>query len=77
MGRTRGEQHRSGRIAGRGDDADALLFCRGDALLDNRRTPLATEPEARDIDLSLQAIIKRGDEVAAARVGRKPANMQF
>src|SRR5438874_10721698 len=77
MGRARGEQHCSRRIAGCGDDADALLFCRGDALLDDRRPPLATEPEACDIDLSLQAIIKRGDEVAAARVGWKPANMQF
>src|SRR4030081_219651 len=75
--RAGGEQHRSGRVTGRGDDADALLFCRGDTLLDDSRTPVATESQECNVDTGLEAIVERPHEVAATRVARKPANVQF
>src|SRR3977135_3064967 len=37
MRRAGREQYRSGRIASGGNDTDALLFCRGDTLLDDGR----------------------------------------
>src|SRR5260370_21132221 len=51
------EQHRSGSVAGRSDKADTLLFRRSDALLDDRRTVLAAEAQARNVDIVLEAII--------------------
>ena len=60
-----------------GDDADALLFCRRDPLLDNGRAALATEPQARNVDPVLQTIVERRHKVAATRVGRQPADVQI
>jgi len=77
MRRARGKQHRSGRISRGGDHTDALLFRRGDTLLDDSRTAFAAETEARNIDARLQTIIQRRYEVAATRVGRKLANIQL
>ena len=74
---TGGEQHRSSGIAGRGDNGDTLLFRRDNALLDYGRAPVAAEPKAGNVDPSLHAIVERRDEIAATRVQRKPAHMQF
>src|SRR6266404_5609013 len=71
------KQHRSGRIAGGSDDADALLFCHRDTLLSQSGAALAPEAEARHVDAVLQAIVKRRDQVAAMGIGRKLANMQL
>jgi hypothetical protein len=77
MGGTGGKQHRSRGVAGRGNNADALLFCRGNTLLNQRRAARATESQARDVDSVLQAIVERRDEVAAAGIGWKLADMQL
>src|SRR5882757_3666496 len=77
MRRAGRKQHRSGSISGCGDDADALLFCRSDTLLNDGRAALATESQARNVDTALQAVVERRHEVAATRVGWKSANMEF
>src|SRR5258706_15523596 len=74
--RAGGEQYRSGRVTGRGDDANALLFCCGDTLLDDSRTPVATEPQGCNVDTGLEAKPERRHQVAATPGPRKRTNQQ-
>jgi hypothetical protein len=57
--------------------ADALLLCGGDTLLDDRRAALATEPQARQVNVALKAIVERRRAVAATCIDWKAANVKL
>ncbi len=65
------------RYCRRRNDGDAALLRRGHALLDNGRAALAAIAHADDIDARRQALVERRDEIAAARIERKLADMQL
>src|SRR5690348_16747533 len=77
MRRARRKLHRAGSIAGSGNDSEASLLCRDDALLDDGRAALAAKAEAGDVDTGRNAVVERCDQVAASRVSGKPADMQL